>query len=183
MAWWHKDCNHYLTTKYNRHIARVKYLHTPIEGQRKPSIVHRDVKSANILLDGDARARLCDVGLARDVDVGTSMTQGSALGTPGYICPEYQEMFEVVPAIDAFSFGVVLLELLTSLPAFHREQRPPMLHSRLRRRLLSDAAALADSRARFSPAAAEGLGELAQRCTAPTADERPPLAEVGGNLS
>ena len=95
MTWRHKECNPYITIKSNRHIARVKYLHTPIEGQRKPSIVHRDVKSANILLDGDARARLCDVGLARDVDVGTTMTQGSALGTPGYICPEYQETFEV----------------------------------------------------------------------------------------
>jgi serine/threonine protein kinase len=81
----------------NRHINRVEYLHTPIEELRKPSIVHRDVKSANILLDGDSRARLCDVGLARDVDVGTTMTQGSALGTPGYICPEYQETFEVMP--------------------------------------------------------------------------------------
>jgi serine/threonine protein kinase len=90
-----KECLPYITTHRNRHIARVKYLHTPIEGQRKPSIVHRDVKSANILLDGDVRARLCDVGLARDVDVGTTMTQGSALGTPGYICPEYQETFEV----------------------------------------------------------------------------------------
>ena len=77
-------------------VARsLEYLHAPIEAQRKPSIVHRDVKSANILLDGDVRARLCDVGLARDVDVGTTMTQGSALGTPGYICPEYQETFEV----------------------------------------------------------------------------------------
>ena len=60
-----------------------------------------------------------------------------------------------------------------------REQSPHASDKRLRSRLSGDAAALADGRARFSSAAAEGLGELARRCVAPESDERPPLAEVG----
>ena len=143
----------------------------------EPPIVHRDVKCANVLLDGDERARLADLRLARDVDVGSTMAHCAAIGTPGYIDPEYQRLFEVSPALDLFSFGVVLLELLTGQPAFDRAKRPPMLHERASA-LVSDVASHADARAGFAPTEAVALGALALRCVAPTADARPPLAEV-----
>ena len=64
----------------------LRYLHA-ISGS-KPTIVHRDFKSGNILLDGTGRARLGDAGLAREPGAaGMTLTAGFALGTPGYLDP------------------------------------------------------------------------------------------------
>lgn len=157
----------------------LMYLHTPISGV-KPCIVHRDVKSSNALLDGAACARLSDVGLARDLDHGCTMTR--AIGTPGYLDPEYSDTLELTPASDVFSFGVMLLELLVSQPAVSSSLRPPVLHARLRRCLPEDAVVLADQSAEYTPAIAEGLGKLAKHCVATTSDGRPPLSDVVARL-
>jgi hypothetical protein len=94
-------------------VARgLRYLHAADTDafHDKPSIIHRDIKSANILLDSQLRARICDVGLAREADSGATMTGG--VGTPGYVDPEYGETLQFTAASDVFSLGVVLVELL-----------------------------------------------------------------------
>ncbi|KAL2341842.1 hypothetical protein Fmac_009782 [Flemingia macrophylla] len=80
-----------------------------------PSIVHRDVKSNNILLDGDFGARVADFGVAREVDAtGKGTKSMSAIaGSCGYIAPEYAYTLRVNEKSDIYSFGVVLLELVT----------------------------------------------------------------------
>ena len=163
-------------------IARgLQYLHTAIEGV-KPCIVHRDIKSSNVLLDSSsidsATARLSDVGLARDVDHDTTMTRGFAVGSPGYLDPEYQETLQLTTGSDVFSFGVILLELLTGLPPIDDTEHPPVLYSRLRARLPHDAPALADKRTSFTSKAAIQFSAIAARCIASTAQLRPPLDEI-----
>jgi serine/threonine protein kinase len=95
----------------------LEYLHTGIN----PPIVHRDVKTANILLDSSQRASLGDFGLARIYpEVGKPTEAGETtrvFGTPGYIDPEYAMRGKVTLASDVYSFGVVTLELLTSRKA------------------------------------------------------------------
>lgn len=80
-----------------------------------PPIVHRDVKSNNILLDGDFGARVADFGVAKVVDgkekVGRSMSV--IAGSCGYIAPEYAYTLRVNEKSDIYSFGVVILELVT----------------------------------------------------------------------
>ncbi|KAG5070011.1 hypothetical protein JHK85_002388 [Glycine max] len=79
-----------------------------------PAIVHRDVKSNNILLDHEFVPRVADFGLAKTLQ--REATQGAmsrVAGSYGYIAPEYAYTMKVTEKSDVYSFGVVLMELIT----------------------------------------------------------------------
>ncbi|KAJ1685012.1 hypothetical protein LUZ63_016402 [Rhynchospora breviuscula] len=83
-----------------------------------PPIVHRDVKSNNILLDAEFGARVADFGVAKVVEaIGNGSNSMSVIaGSCGYIAPEYAYTLRVNEKSDTYSFGVVLLELVTGKP-------------------------------------------------------------------
>ena len=98
----------------------LRYLHNA--SHTKP-LVHRDIKTANILLDSSNEPKIGDFGLVRlgsgaeeDGRASTVITQ-TVTGTSAYMAPEAYKG-EVTVKLDVFSFGVVILELLTGLPAF-----------------------------------------------------------------
>ncbi|CAL1402607.1 unnamed protein product [Linum trigynum] len=79
-----------------------------------PLILHRDVKSNNILLNSEFEAHVADFGLAKFLqDSGTSECMSAIAGSYGYIAPEYAYTLKVDEKSDVYSFGVVLLELIT----------------------------------------------------------------------
>ncbi|KAK4493241.1 hypothetical protein RD792_017891 [Penstemon davidsonii] len=86
----------------------LAYLHHDCH----PSIIHRDVKSNNILLDSDFEARIADFGLARTM-LHKNETVSMVAGSYGYIAPEYGYTLKVDEKSDIYSYGVVLMELLT----------------------------------------------------------------------
>nr|XP_043627868.1 probable LRR receptor-like serine/threonine-protein kinase At4g29180 [Erigeron canadensis] len=92
----------------------LEYLH---HGCR-PAIIHRDVKSANILLNENLVAKIADFGLSKGLpDDQTTHIFAEVTGTPGYLDPEYRESRNLNEKSDVYSFGIVLLELITGQPA------------------------------------------------------------------
>lgn len=161
------------------------YLQTAFE--RQP-IFHLDLKSTNVLLDARMGAKISDFGMNMIVPAAAGAGSDAALqpirGTLGYICPEYRDQGRVCHTTDVYSYGIVLMELLTGRQPDGNDLctlvrcalQPP-------RRSLSS---LLD--ARLAPitgaqaAEADVLGRLAVRCAALSRLERPSFREIQREL-
>ena len=83
----------------------MAYLH--------PRIVHRDLKSLNVLLDAEGRAKVCDFGIAKYKDRTFVSTVNGQAGTPTYMAPELFDGGNVTEKVDCYAFGILLWEMLT----------------------------------------------------------------------
>ncbi|KAJ0673251.1 putative protein kinase RLK-Pelle-LRR-I-1 family [Helianthus annuus] len=99
----------------------INYLHTPMEG--KPRIIHRDIKSDNILLDENMTAKLADFGLSKFHNMkqfASTVYTKMLAGTEVYMDPEFMATGKYKRKSDIYSFGVVLFEVLSGSLAYDR---------------------------------------------------------------
>ncbi|KAF3784049.1 LYK2 protein [Nymphaea thermarum] len=159
----------------------LDYLHSGCE----PAIIHRDIKSRNILLDEQLKARLADFGISRAVD----MTQTSTMiaGTPGYIDPEYYETSVLTKKSDIYSFGVVLFELMCGRTAIFGsgEQCSHIVQWATSKILRGDMESIVDPRIKgqYKINSMWKVAEIALACTARRTTERPDMYDVLSDLN
>ncbi|KAG2322301.1 hypothetical protein Bca52824_015514 [Brassica carinata] len=169
----------------------MEYLHFSIT----PPVVHRDITSSNIFVERDMRIKVGDFGLSRLL-VFSETTVSSASssdyvctgpqGTPGYLDPDYHRSFRLTEKSDVYSYGVVLMELMTGMKAVdqRREKRDMALAelfvSKLQMGLLDQV--IDPLLAGDDDGGVAAVAELAFRCVAVDKDDRPDAKEIVGEL-
>ncbi|KAG6401969.1 hypothetical protein SASPL_138837 [Salvia splendens] len=157
----------------------LDYLHTG------HSLIHRDVKASNILLDEKFVAKVADFGLARHMNMRTSHTHVSTKvkGTFGYLDPNYYTTGKLTMKSDTFSFGVVLLEVLCGRPAVDAGAgEDKLLLTKWARENISkgkfDQIVAPDLMGEISEDSLKAFVEVAERCLHDDPRERPTMAQV-----
>ncbi|PUZ65099.1 hypothetical protein GQ55_3G196200 [Panicum hallii var. hallii] len=157
----------------------LEYLHKACS-QR---FVHRDVKTANILLDGNLDAKIADFGLLKAFhrDEDTHISQTRVVGTQGYFAPEYVGAERLTEKCDVYSFGVVLLEVITGKPAVMHCPEPTHIITWVRQRLSRGSIEdVVDARVQggYDANVAWKAADLALKCTEQAPEQRPTMTDV-----
>ncbi|CAI9277419.1 unnamed protein product [Lactuca saligna] len=167
--------------------SALDYLHNQVA--EKHRIIHRDVKSANVLLDENWNAKLSDFGLAR---IGLANQQNTFVitnpaGTYGYTDPQYERTGFLTKESDVYSFGVVLFEVLCGrlacVSSYHDERR--FLHHLARTCYKNgELDKIIDQRIKkdINSGTLSMFSAIAYQCLQETREERPTIAEVAFQL-
>ncbi|KAF7833906.1 putative serine/threonine-protein kinase PBL7 [Senna tora] len=163
----------------------LEYLHEHVS----PPVIHRDFKSSNILLDKKFHAKVSDFGLAKlGSDKAGGHVSTRVLGTQGYVAPEYALTGHLTTKSDVYSYGVVLLELLTGRVPVDMKRPPgegvlvswalPLLTDREKVVKIMDPAL----EGQYSMKEVVQVAAIAAMCVQPEADYRPLMADVVQSL-
>ena len=163
--------------------AALSYLHSAAS----IPIIHRDVKTSNILLDETYNAKVSDFGASRLVPLEQTEIATIVQGTFGYLDPEYMQSSQLTEKSDVYSFGVVLVELLTGEKPFcfdrSEEKRSLTVHflCSLKEDRLIDVLQMGILDEENRQEVVE-VASLAARCLRLTGEERPSMKEVAMEL-
>ncbi|XP_038706279.1 probable LRR receptor-like serine/threonine-protein kinase At1g05700 isoform X2 [Tripterygium wilfordii] len=161
----------------------LEYLHNGC----KPPIIHRDLKTSNILLNESMQAKIADFGLSRSFATeNDSHVTTRPAGTPGYLDPEYQSTGNFNKKSDVYSFGIILLELITGQPVISRSHESSKHVLQWVNPLIErgDIQGIVDGRLQgeFNTNVAWKALEIAMSCVPPAAIQRPNMSHVLADL-
>ncbi|XP_078149445.1 putative LRR receptor-like serine/threonine-protein kinase At1g51860 [Carex rostrata] len=160
----------------------LEYLHKACN----PPLIHRDIKTSNILLNANLEAKIADFGLSRTFDNDAiSHVSTRIVGTPGYLDPEYYLSNQLSVKSDVFSFGVVLLEIITGRPPNCADLGGNLVQWVHQKLTGGDIESVVDPRmqGKYDINSVWKVTELACRCTAPTSSQRPTMNAVVAELN
>ncbi|XBI60211.1 hypothetical protein VPH35_041166 [Triticum aestivum] len=159
----------------------LEYLHESCT----PSIVHRDVKTPNILLDKNLVGIISDFGLSRAFNDAHTHISTVAAGTLGYLDPEYHATFQLTVKTDVYSFGIVLLEIITGQPPVLMEPQTFHLPNWVRHKIaMGNIHDIVDKRLldQYNASSLQSVVDLAMSCVENAAIDRPTMTEVVSRL-
>lgn len=135
-----------------------------------PSLVHRDLKSSNLLIDENGKVKVCDFGLAEIKPKQAMLHDGDhAKGTPLWMAPEVMQFKEFNEKADVYSFGIVLWELLTRKEPFAHHNN----YSKFRKAVCNR-----HERPDIPPDTEPSLKDLIEKCWAPNPNTRPDFKHI-----
>ncbi|VAH65148.1 unnamed protein product [Triticum turgidum subsp. durum] len=155
----------------------LEYLHELCT----PSIVHRDVKTPNILLDKNLVGVISDFGLSRAFNDAHTHISTVAAGTLGYLDPEYHATFQLTVKTDVYSFGIVLLENITGQPPVFMDPQTVHLPNWVRQKIANDSIHdVVDKKLLdlYDAGSLQSVVDLAMNCVGNAAIDRPTMTEV-----
>ncbi|KAL9301050.1 putative transferase, protein kinase RLK-Pelle-LRR-I-1 family [Arabidopsis thaliana] len=152
----------------------------------RPPMIHRDVKTTNILLDKHFHVKLADFGLSRSFPVGIEFhVSTNAAGTLGYLDPEYYRTNWLTEKIDVYSMGIVLLEIITNQPVIQQVREKPHIAEWVGLMLTKgDIKSIMDPKLNgdYDSSSVWKALELAMSCVNPSSGERPTMSQVISEL-
>lgn len=158
--------------KITLHIAQaLVYLHS-----RNPPVIHRDLKSKNVLLTPEQDAKLTDFGISRERPDQTDELMTAGIGTNFWIAPEVLLGEDYDERADIFSFGVVLSEIDTDDFPYWNAENP--VGGRMEEGAILQAVAMGKKRPAFSQDCPPAILALANRCLSVSPGERPSAVEL-----
>lgn len=113
----------------NEAIDFAKQICSGLAEIHSRQIVHRDLKSPNIMLDENKNLRIMDFGLSKSPLVTTMTSLGTVIGTLGFVAPEQVTNLQVDQRVDIFSFGIIFYQMLTNRLPFTGENEIALIHS------------------------------------------------------
>ncbi|CAN6823339.1 unnamed protein product [Brassica oleracea] len=186
------DLKHHLSGKHDSSVLKwstrlqiaidaalgLEYLHIGC----RPPMVHRDVKSTNILLGEGFTAKLADFGLSRSFQLGGEYHVSTVVaGTPGYLDPECYRTGRLAELSDVYSFGVVLLEIITNQDVVDQTREKSHIAEWTAFMLnRGDIAGIMDPNLHgdYNSHSAWRVLELAMLCANPSSEKRPNMFQV-----